>query len=140
MSLLNNKTDGANWNGAQTVTVVEPSSGQSYVVKFDRPTYVFIYGAMTIKQGTYTGNLQQDAAQAVADYFVGNVDGFAALGIGQNVSPFEIAAAVVSRCPGSIVMACNIGTAPGSLNPTDVTINITQRAQTTNTAFTITVQ
>lgn len=139
-SLLKNKTDGAGWNGAQSVPVVEPASSQTYTVLFDRPTYVFIYGAMTIKQGSYIGSLQQDAAQAVADYFVGNVDGFQALGIGQNVSPFEIAAAVVSACPGCIVMGCNIGTVPGTLNPTDVTIAQNARAQTNNTAFTITVQ
>lgn len=140
LSLLNNKTDGAGWNGAQSIVVTEPASGQTYTVKFDRPTYIFIYGEMIIKQGTYTGNLQQDAAQAVADYFVGDVDGFQALGIGQNVSPFEIAAAVVSACPGCIVMGCNIGTVPGVLNPTDITITLLERAQTTNTAFIITVQ
>lgn len=139
-SLLENKTDGANWNGATTQAVVEPFSGQTYTVKFDRPTYVFIYGAMTIKQGTYTGNLQQDAAQAVADYFVGNVDGFKKVGIGDTVSPFEIAAAVVAQCPGAIVMNCTIGTSPGSLNPADIAIPLNQRAQTNNTAFIITVQ
>jgi len=139
-SLLKNKTDGANWNGAVTVNVIEPSSGQTYAVKFDRPTYVFIYGALTIKQGTYTGDLQANAPQAVADYFVGNVDGFAALGIGQTVSPFEIAAAIVSRCPGCIVLGCSIGTVPGSLTPTDITMTQKQRAQTNTTAFTVTVQ
>lgn len=138
-SLLQNKTDGAGWNGAQSINVTEPASGQVYTVLFDRPTYVFIYGALTIRQGSYVGNLQADAANAVANYFVGAVDGFQALGIGQNVSPFEIAAAVVSACPGCIVMGCNIGTAPGSLNPADITINQNQRAQTNNTAFTVTV-
>lgn len=138
-SLLRNKTDGANWNGAQSVAVVEPASGQTYTVLFDRPTYVFIYGAMTIRQGSYTGNLQADAAQAVANYFIGAVDGFQAVGIGQNVSPFEIAAAVVSACPGCIVMNCTIGTVPGTLNPVDVVINQNQRAQTNNTAFIVTV-
>jgi uncharacterized phage protein gp47/JayE len=138
-SLLNNKTDGAGWNGAQSVPVLEPASGQTYTVLFDFPTYVFIYGAMTIRQGTYSGTLQADAAQAVANYFVGLVDGFTAVGIGQNVSPFEIAAAVVSACPGCIVMGCSIGTVPGTLNPADITINQNQRAQTNNTAFIITV-
>jgi hypothetical protein len=138
-TLLNNKTDGAGWNGAQSVPVVEPASGQTYTVLYDVPTYVFIYGALTIRQGSYTGNLQADAAQAVANYFVGAVDGFTAVGIGQNVSPFEIAAAVVSACPGCIVMGCSIGTSPGSLNPTDVTIAQNQRAQTNNTAFSVTV-
>lgn len=138
-SLLNNKTDGAAWNGAVSTPVVEPASGQTYTVLHDVPTYVFIYGAMTIRQGSYVGNLQADAAQAVANYFVGAVDGFAALGIGQNVSPFEIAAAVVSACPGCTVMNCQIGTSPGSLAPTDVTIAQNQRAQTNNTAFTVTV-
>ena len=139
-SLLNNKTDGAAWNGAITVPVVEPFSGQTYNVKFDRPTYVFIYGAMTIKQGTYTGNLQQDAAQAVADYFVGNIDGFSKVGIGDAVSPFEISAAVVAACPGCIVKVCNIGPVPGSLSAATIAIPLNQRATTNNTAFSITVQ
>lgn len=138
-SLLNNKTDGAGWNGAQVVPVVEPASGQTYSVSFDVPTYVFIYGAMTIRQGSYTGNLQGDAAQAVANYFVGKVDGFQAVGIGQNVSPFEISAAVVSACPGCIVTLCSIGTVPGTLNPAPITIAQAQRAQTNSTAFNVTV-
>lgn len=138
-TLLKNKTDGAGWNGAQTVAIVEPASGQTYNVQYDIPTYVTIFGAMTIKQGSFVGNLQQAAAQAAADYFVGNVDGFSAVGIGQNVSPFEIAAAVVAECPGCAVMNCTIGTAPGSLNPADVVIAQNQRAQTSNTAFVITV-
>ena len=139
MTLLNNKTDGAGWNGAQTVNVTEPASGQVYSVQYDIPTYVFIYGALTIKQGTFTGNLQSAAPQAVADYFVGKVDGFAAVGIGQTVSPFEIAAAIVAQCPGCIVMGCSIGTAPGVLNPADIAIAQNARAQTNNTAFTCTV-
>jgi hypothetical protein len=139
LSLLQNKTDGADWNGAQSVAVTDPASGQVYTVLYDVPTYVFIYGAVTAKQGTYIGNLQADAAQAVADYFVGKIDGFSAVGIGQNVSPFEISAAIVARCPGCIIMGCNIGTVPGSLTPTDVTIAQNQRAQTNNTAFTIAV-
>lgn len=138
-SLLNNKTDGAGWNGAVSTPVLEPASGQTYTVFHDVPTYVFVYGAMLIRQGSYSGNLQQDAPQAVADYFNGAVDGFQALGIAQNVSPFEISAAVVSACPGCIVMGCSIGTVPGTLTPTDITIGQMQRAQTSNTAFTVTV-
>lgn len=138
-SLLKNKTDGAGWNGLVSEPVTEPASGQVYNVLFDRPTYVFIYGAMVIKQGAFIGNLQAAAPQAVADYFVGNVDGFQAVGNGQTVSPFEIAAAVVSACPGCIVLGCSIGTVPGTLNPADITIALNQRAQTNNTAFNVTV-
>jgi hypothetical protein len=139
-SLLDNKTDGADWNGAVPIGVVDPSSGQTYTVLFDRPTYVFIYGAMTIQQGTFTGNLQQVAAQAVADYFAGNIDGFVGLGNGDTVSPFQISAAVSAACPGCRILGCNIGTVPGSLSPADIAIALNQRAQTTNTAFAITVQ
>lgn len=138
-SLLKNKTDGAGWNGLVSEPVTEPASGQVYNVLFDRPTYVFIYGAMVIKQGAFIGNLQSAAPQAVADYFVGNVDGFQAVGNGQTVSPFEIAAAVVSACPGCIVLGCSIGTVPGTLNPADIAIALNQRAQTNNTAFNVTV-
>jgi hypothetical protein len=139
-SLLENKTDGAGWNGAVTQPVVEPASGQTYQVQFDRPEYVFIFGAMTIQQGTFVGNLQQAAAQAVFDYFIGEIDGFEAVGIAADVSPFEISAAVVAACPGCKVRQCLIGTSAGSLSPNDIVMTQIQRGITSNTAFTITVQ
>jgi hypothetical protein len=139
-SLLENKTDGAGWNGAVMQPVVEPASGQTYQVQFDRPQYVFIFGAMTIQQGTFVGNLQQAAAQAVFDYFIGEIDGFEAVGIAADVSPFEISAAVVAACPGCKVRQCLIGTSAGSLSPNDIVMTQIQRGITSNTAFTITVQ
>jgi len=139
-SLLENKTDGAGWNGAVTQPVVEPASGQTYQVQFDRPEYVFIFGAMTIQQGTFVGNLQQAAAQAVFDYFIGEIDGFEAVGIAADVSPFEISAAVVAACPGCKVRQCLIGTSAGALSPNDIVMTQIQRGITSNTAFAITVQ
>lgn len=139
-ALLNNKTDGAAWNGAVSVPVLEPYSGQTYTVLFDRPTYVPIFGSIAVSQGIYTGNLDTDARQAVVDYFAGNVDGFAKLGNGDDVSPFAIAAAVMSACPGCIVTMCQIGTTSGGpYSAADIAIAINQRATTNLTSFSVTV-
>ncbi|MDR1349691.1 MAG: baseplate J/gp47 family protein [Zoogloeaceae bacterium] len=48
-SLLNNKTDGAAWNGAVEVEIIEPWSGQAYTVRFDRPTEVPILARVTVR-------------------------------------------------------------------------------------------
>jgi len=138
-SLLKNKTDGAGWNGATVVPTLESASNQTYQVKFDRPTYSLIYGQLTIKQGTYSGNLSQDAPTAVYNYSKGAIDGFSAWGIAMDVSPFAIAAAITEACPGCKVTGCSIGTVPGSLTPVDITIAQNARAITTTTAFTVTV-
>lgn len=139
-TLLRAKTVGAAWNGSTSVAVTDPSSGQIYNVQFDRPTYVFIYGAITLRQGSYTGDLAIDAPAAVADYFSGNVDGFSGIGIGASVSPWEIAAAIVAACPGCIVTGLKVGTVAGSLSAATIAIAINQRAQTNTGAFVATVQ
>ena len=47
-ALLENKSSGCAWNGGTTVNVVEPSSGQTYAVSFDRPTQIPILIQATV--------------------------------------------------------------------------------------------
>lgn len=102
-ALLENKSSGAAWNGGTTVNVVEPSSGQTYAVKFDRPAEIAISVKVT------TNGDSAAVVQAVLDYAAGlieitgtnnvqsNVQGFV---VGSDVSPFEIAGAIMSENPG----------------------------------------
>ncbi|OWK36888.1 baseplate J/gp47 family protein [Fimbriiglobus ruber] len=50
-ALLENKSSGCAWNGGTSVSVVEPASGQSYTVLFDRPTQVGILVKVTTTNG-----------------------------------------------------------------------------------------
>lgn len=97
-ALLENKSAGCNWNGATTVNVVEPASGQTYAVKFDRPDEVEILIKVTSPNGN-TANIKQ----AVLDYVAGNISGLDGFVVGADVSPFEIAGAIVTQYPEGII-------------------------------------
>ncbi len=94
-ALLENKSSGCAWNGGTTVRVVEPASGQTYAVQFDRPTPIGILVRVT----TTNGNVQ-NITQAILDYATGTINGLAGFVVGADVSPFEIAGAITSEYPG----------------------------------------
>lgn len=127
-ALLRAKTAGGGWNGAVDVSIVEPSSGQTYTVSFDRPTAVPIQVAATVLQGTSTVTPQTAVPQAVVDAANGLISGIAALGIGSNVSPFELSSAIVSECPGLMVRALTVGLLGGVNAPVELDIALNQVA------------
>jgi hypothetical protein len=130
MSLLTNKTDGAGWNGATTVPVVEPNSGQTYNVSFDRPTVIPVLVRVTMRQGSSTANLPTAVPQAVVDYAQGLVSGDPGFTVGTQVSPFDIAGAVSAQIPGAFVSKVEVAVA--GLTPvyqtTELPITILQKA------------
>lgn len=91
-ALLNSKTGGANWNGDIMISLIEPSSGQPYAVKFDRPEELNRIIRVTIKATTL--DAQNIIQNAVAQYSAGELDGEDGLVIGEDLSPFEIAGAI----------------------------------------------
>lgn len=97
-SLLNNKTDGAGWNGAVSVSVVEEWSGQTYTVLFDRPTEIPIMAEITVRSA-----VEVDPQTAVRDSIMAYVNGLhrgeRGLMVGQNVSPFEFSGAINREFP-----------------------------------------
>ncbi|MBC3211366.1 baseplate J/gp47 family protein [Serratia fonticola] len=89
MSLLKNKTDGAGWNGAVSVTVIEPNAEIPYTVLFDRPKDVPIKISVTVRRGTV-----DQVKAAIMQYVNGEIDGERGFIVGGDVSPFEIAGAI----------------------------------------------
>lgn len=116
-ALLENKSAGAAWNGGTSVAVIEPASGQSYTVLFDRPSEIGI-----LVKVTSTGD-SAAIIQAVLDYAAGlieitgsngvqnSVTGFV---VGSDVSPFEIAGAIMSENPGIFLNKVEISYSAGS--------------------------
>ncbi|MBP3934791.1 MAG: hypothetical protein J6D44_13135, partial [Pseudomonas sp.] len=90
-ALLETKSLGAGWNGSVAIDVVEPSSGQTYNVKFDRPQEIPLRARFTARSSTL--NVQQIIPDAVSQYVNGELDGEVGLVVGANVSPFELAGA-----------------------------------------------
>lgn len=121
-ALLENKSSGGGWNGGTTINLVEPASGQTYAVKFDRPTQVQILVRVT----TPNGNAQQ-ITQAVVDYAAGlinNVQGFV---VGVGASPWEIAGAIMAEQPGTFIskveLAINVISPVYSTDDIEIAIN-----------------
>lgn len=133
LSLLTNKTDGAAWNGATSVDVVDKYSGQTYTVKFDRPAVVAVLARVTLRQGTSTADLPTAVPQAVVDYSQGKIDGMSGFVVGAQVSPFEIAAAVAAELPGAFVSKVEVALSGASpvYQTTELAIAINQIASIT---------
>jgi uncharacterized phage protein gp47/JayE len=107
-ALLANKSLGCQWNGGTTVAVVEPASGQSYNVKFDRPTAVPVQARFYVRNNGALGNAAGTVRQAVLDFAAGLLEGESGFTVGADVSAFELAAAVNSQAPGIYVQKCEI--------------------------------
>lgn len=125
-ALLENKSSGCAWNGGTSVTVVEPASGQSYTVLFDIPAKIGI-----LIQVTTTNGNEANIIQAILDYAAGNINGLAGFVVGANVSPFEIAGAIMSEFPAYYIQQVEISlTSPVSYTTNPITINPNQIAVT----------
>jgi uncharacterized phage protein gp47/JayE len=134
-ALLENKSSGCAWNGTTTVNLVEPASGQSYAVLFDRPTPVSILINVT----TTNGN-EANIIQAILDYANGAINGLAGFTVGGDVSPFEIAGAILTQYPGYYINQVEISLTSPIIYTTDViAIGINQIAQTQASYITIAV-
>lgn len=121
-AMLENKSSGCGWNGGTTVNVVEPASGQTYAVKFDRPSQVGILVRVTTTNGV-TGDIQQ----AVLDYAAGLVDGLTGYVVGGDVSPFEIAGAITREFPQYYLKNVEISlTSPVAYQNSPIAIGVNQ--------------
>lgn len=99
-TLLNTKSGGCAWNGSTLVEVVEPYSGQTYDVYFDRPDQVAFKVQCTASSISSLLNPQDVIPAAIMAYVNGEIDGEPGLIVGQDVSVFELAGAVNSLYPG----------------------------------------
>jgi hypothetical protein len=148
-SLLSNKTDGAGYNGAQSVTVIDPSSMQPYTVNYDIPTDVPLLATVTVSQGTFVGDATLAVNNAVVAYSLGQVNlisntgesttlpGFA---LAAEASPFQISAGVMAECPGLIVTNVQIGlVSGGGIHPTSIAMAINQKASIQSSAVSVVI-
>lgn len=111
--LLNKKSCGSDWNGAQVVNVTDAWSGQIYPVQFDRPTEVPIRVRVTVKSTGGISNPIEAVKKAIIDYANGSVNGESGLTIGIPVSSFELAGAINFQSPSLFVSDLQVSLATG---------------------------
>lgn len=100
-ALYRTKTAGAAYNGAVSVNIPDPYSGQIAAVKFDRPTQIPILVRVTVRPTAL--NAQDLVRDSIMDYVNGDLPGGMGLTVGTNVYPFEFSGAVNQIEPSLVV-------------------------------------
>lgn len=108
-ALLEAKSAGANWNGSVEVDVVEPASGQTFPVKFERPTPRPILVRVTIlADSVQSADPLQVVPEAIIAYANGDIPGESGFVVGGDASPFELSSAIGRRNPELFVSLLEI--------------------------------
>lgn len=130
-SLAKNKTDGAAWNGAETVVVTNPWSGQDFTVKFDRPTDFPVWVRATVSVRSAVTNPTTAVEDAILAYAAGEIDGMEGFKVGESVSPFEIAGAIAIEVPGLYVQKVEVSDDGITYVTTEIVLTIEELASVT---------
>lgn len=140
-AILDKKGLGTGYTGTTTVPVVDPTTGQTYDVKFQRPTEVTILMQITVQPTGSVTNPEQAVIDAVLAYVNGSIPGEPGFVVGGDVSPFEIGAAVNSFYPQFYVKRVEISrdTIPPAFSTDDIPIGINEVARTDNGNITVVV-
>lgn len=137
-ALLETKTAGAAWNGSVLVNAIDPFSGQTYPVRFERPTPVLLYIRVTVRATPL--DAESLVRNAIINYANGLNDGEPGFAVGEDVSPFELAGAINQAEPRLFVMKVEISTDGGTTYTTnDAVIDITQVGAVTSNSISVVV-
>src|SRR5690606_19635015 len=118
------KTLGAGWTGEIIIDVIDPVSGQTYEVKFDRPEEITVFARFTVRQSTV--DAQTIIPSAVRAYADGELNGDSGLTTGTDVSPFELSGAVNIVEPRIFVQKVELSTDGTTWVSSDVPIALNQ--------------
>lgn len=114
-ALVRRKTIGGGFSGTETVAFTDPYSGQSYDVKFDRPTELRMLVRYTIRSDSVqAADPTVVLPQAAYDYALGLLEGENGLVIGSDVSPFELAGAGAKVAPELVITKVEVALFSGS--------------------------
>ncbi|WP_338860908.1 baseplate J/gp47 family protein [Mycetohabitans rhizoxinica] len=128
-ALLKNKSAGAGWNGTVQVNAVDPASGQSYRVRFDRPIRRDFLARVTVRAASSVADPQIAVRDAILAYSEKRIEGETGFTVGTSVSPFELAAAVNRYVPGLYVQRLEVShLLPINYVTTEIPLGIWEKA------------
>lgn len=135
--LLSKKSAGAGYNGSVTVNVTDPSSGQIYPVKFDRPILIPVICRVTINPNNPSvADPVEAIRQSILAYANGLINGEDGFIVGAQVSPFELAGAINSQYPQIFVKKLEVSYAsPINYVVAQLFIEIFQKPTITSSAI-----
>lgn len=137
-SILRKKSAGANYNGDVTVNVLEPFSGQTFPVKFDRPDPINIQARVTIRASSSIVDPVQAVKDAILAYANGELEGEPGFTVGNDVSSFELAGAINRLYPSIYVQKVELSLATPTVWSTDpIAIGLDEIAAIVSGAITV---
>ncbi len=135
-SILANKSLGCDMNGNTTVNIIEPSSGQSYSIKFSRPVEIPILIRATVRADQSLQDPQTTVREAILAYVNGEIEGEEGFVVGTNVSAFELAGAINRITPGIYVQNMLVTKASFiDYSTAEIPISIAEIATTNNSSI-----
>ncbi len=139
-AIYSKKSGGCNYNGDTSVTLIDPSSGQSVTVKFDRPLVKHFLVNVTVSADTSVKNPGTAVINAILAYQAGEIAGMEGLKVGVNVSCFELSGAIVTQTPGIFVhLIETMFEGEGDFSVDELTVFINQVAVTQISSIHVTV-
>lgn len=135
-AIYDHTSAGIGWFGSVTQAYTDPDSGDSYDIKFSRPTNIDIYITVGIvknsEYGEYPGDGAEQIEQNILDYF----DEFQKLGIDVSNSRLYTP---INKVPGFSISYVYIGTTSPPTQENDITIAINEKAVTDTTKIVVDV-
>lgn len=112
-TIQNSKAAGCSYNNGlgipKNIPVTVPLSNQVINVLFDRPSLVTISINVTVHAFTTVQDIVTSVKSAIISYANGEVQGQPGFAVGQAVSPFVIAGAIMQQIPGIFVQEVDVG-------------------------------
>lgn len=112
-TIQNSKAAGCAYNNGLGIpisqVVIDPFSGQHITVLFDTPSIVNISIIVTVHAFTTVQNVTESVQAAIISYATGTLEGQPGFAVGQAVSPFQIASAIISQVPGLFITEIQVG-------------------------------
>ena len=137
-AIMSKKDPGAGFNGAVSVPVTDPNSGQIYTVLFDRPTVINVWVRYTVAPVALDADgICKDATMAYAE---GDLEGELGFEIGTSVSPFELAGAVNQVEPRIMVRKVEISTDGITYSSSELSIAINELPAIDRSRITVVTQ
>lgn len=137
-SILSAKSGGCDYNGTVTVNIIDPFSGQTCPVTFDRPDPIAIQTRVTIKASSSIVDPTDAVKTAVLAFANGELEEEPGFTVGNDISSFEIAGAINREYPTIYVQKVEVSLASPTVWTTDpIEIGLDEIATITSGAITV---
>jgi uncharacterized phage protein gp47/JayE len=139
-ALFNTVPVGCDYSGSTIVSVTDEYTQQTYDIAFERPSVVEIDVKIYLRKDSGTGDVQGAVKSAIQKFVNGEVPNIDGMGIGVDLSPFEIASAINIEVPGVFVNQVQIAKHNGTLSTNSIEMKINEIANISDSNISVRIQ